>query len=82
MFCTLLCWVLKEFHKWVFGISVYREMKQDIPVKKESPELTKRQSDESIQTSPTLRAKGKAISRFFISIIKICRMCKKNKKKQ
>ena len=54
-------------------------MKEEIPVTKE---LTKRQSDESIKTSPTLRAKGKAISRCIISIIKIFRLCKKNKKKQ
>ena len=41
---------------------------------------TKRDSDESIRTSPTLRAKGKAISRCFISIIKLFRLCKKSKK--
>lgn len=57
-------------------------MKKEIPVTKEILAATKRQSDESIKTSPTLRAKGKAISRCIISIIKIFRLCKKNKKKQ
>ena len=42
----------------------------------------KRDSDETIKTSPTLRAKGRAISRCFISIVKLFRMCTKRKKKQ
>jgi len=54
------------------------------PKSKMKPEIqaTKRDSDESIKTSPTLRAKGKAISRCFISLVKIFRMCTKRKKKQ
>ena len=43
--------------------------------------VTKHDSNESIKTSATLRAKGKAISRLCINIIKIFRMCKKSKKK-
>ena len=54
------------------------------PKSKMKPEIqaTKRDSDESIKTSPTLRAKGKAISRCFISIVKLFRMCTKRKKGQ
>ena len=41
---------------------------------------TKHDSNESIKTSATLRAKGKAISRLCINIIKIFRMCKEARK--
>ena len=50
-----------------------------IPSNKMKP-TDKRDSDESIQTTPTLRAKGKAISRCFINIVKLFRLCRKRKK--
>ena len=40
------------------------------------------ESDLTLQTSPTLRAKGEKVERLFIALSKSCRMCKKSKKKQ
>ena len=39
-------------------------------------------SDMTLQTSPTLRAKGEKVKRLFIALCKVFRMCKKTKKKQ
>ena len=36
----------------------------------------------TLETSPTLRAKGEKIKRLFIAICKVFRMCRKTKKKQ
>ena len=40
------------------------------------------ESDLTLTTSPTLRAKGEKVKRLFIAICKVFRMCKKTKKKQ
>ena len=40
------------------------------------------ESNLTLATSPTLRAKGEKVKRLFIAICKVFRMCKKSKKKQ
>ena len=39
-------------------------------------------TNETLTTSPTLRAKDEKVKRLFIAICKVFRMCKKTKKKQ
>lgn len=40
------------------------------------------ESDITLQTSPTLRAKGEKVKRLFIALCKVFRMCRKTRKKQ
>jgi len=47
---------------------------------KEKP-IEKKDSNESLQTTPTMRAKAKAITRCLISMMKIFRLCGCGKKR-
>lgn len=54
-------------------------MSKDVSIK--NMEKTKKTSDDTIRTTDSMKEKAHVISRCFISIFKIFRMCRKNKNK-
>ena len=55
-------------------------MNKDVPIKNNG--TAKKTSDETIRTTDSMRAKANVLSRCFISILKIFRMCKKTPNKR